>query len=126
MKSLNVMQNMLTQFNKIDAVWAADDDMALGAMQAIKEAGRENQMWVVGGGGMNDIVKMVMDNDPMAPATVTYPPSMIAAGIHLAVASLRDGQAAKVNQFMPRRLVLDVELVTPDNAKDYYFPDSVY
>jgi hypothetical protein len=27
---------------------------------------------------------------------------------------------------MPRHLLLDVELITPENAKDFYFPDSVY
>ena len=47
-----------------DAVWASDDDMALGAEKAIKEAGRMNQMWILGGAGMKDIVKRVMDNDP--------------------------------------------------------------
>jgi hypothetical protein len=31
-----------------------------------------------------------------------------------------------VSQFLPKHLMLDVELITPENAKDYYFPDSVY
>jgi hypothetical protein len=31
-----------------------------------------------------------------------------------------------VNQFMPKHIVLDVELITPENAKNYYFPESVY
>ena len=32
----------------------------------------------------------------------------------------------EVMQFMPHHLVMDVELITPENAKQYYFPDSVY
>ena len=51
---------------------------------------------------------------------------MIAAGIHLAVSSLRDGKADQIAEFMPRHLMIDVELVTPENAKQHYFPDSVY
>lgn len=125
-KGLEVMQNFLTQHKKIDAVWAQDDDVALGVLQAIKEAGREKEMWVFPGAGMKDVVKMVMDKNPSVPADITYPPSMIATGIHFAVSSLRDGKRRQVAEFMPRHLLIDVELVTPDNASTFYFPESVY
>ncbi len=125
-KGLQVMENFLTKHNKIDAVWAQDDDILLGAVQAIKEASRDKEMWIFGGAGMKDVVKMVMDRDPMVPADITYPPSMIAAGIHAAVSVLRDGNRAKVMEFMPRHLLMDVELITPENAKGFYYPDSVY
>src|SRR5690606_2632435 len=125
-KALQVMENLLTRFPKIDAVWAQDDDMLLGAVQAIEEAGRENEMWVFGGAGMKDVVHRVMNKDPMVPADITYPPSMIATGIHMCVSALRDGNKDKVMEFMPRHLLIDVELITPENAKSYYFPDSVY
>jgi ribose transport system substrate-binding protein len=125
-KGLTVMQNFLTQHPKIDAVWAQDDDILLGAVQAIKEAKREKQMFILGGAGMKDVIKMVMDGDPLVPADITYPPSMIAAGIHMSASILRDGKQKAVGQFMPRHLMIDVELVTPENAKDHYFPDSVY
>jgi ribose transport system substrate-binding protein len=125
-KSLAVMQNFLSQFPKIDAVWAQDDDMLLGVRQAASEAGREKELFVLGGAGMKDVIKMVIDGDPIVPADITYPPSMIATGIHLCHSVLRDGRQKAITQFMPRHLVLDVDLVTPENAKDYYFPDSVY
>jgi ribose transport system substrate-binding protein len=83
-------------------------------------------MWVVGGGGMKNIIKMIADNDPMVPATVTYPPSMIAEGIHLAASTLRDHRERQISQFVPRHMMIDVDLVTPDNAQQYYFPDSAY
>lgn len=125
-KALAAMENMLTKYPRIDAVWASDDDMLLGARQAIEEAGRSKQMWILGGAGMKEVVKMVMDKDPMVPANITYPPSMIATGIHLCVSALRDGKKDEVMKFMPRHLLIDVELVTPQNAKNYYFADSVY
>jgi len=125
-KALQVMENLLTKHKKIDAVWAQDDDMLLGAMQAIKEAGRDKEMFLFGGAGMKDVVKMVMDKNPMVPGNITYPPSMIAAGIHTAVGVLRDGKRAKVMEFMPRHILLDVELITPENASRFYFPESVY
>jgi ribose transport system substrate-binding protein len=125
-KGLSVMKTFLTKHPKIDAVWAQDDDIMMGAIQAIKEAGREKEMFIVGGAGMKEAVKMVMDKDPMVPANITYPPSMVAMGIHLAVSTLRDGKEKEKMQFTPRHLMIDVDLITPDNAKDYYFPESVY
>jgi ribose transport system substrate-binding protein len=125
-KGLNVMKALLTKHPKIDAVWAQDDDIMMGAIQAIKEAGREKEMWILGGAGMKEAVKMVMDKDPMVPANITYPPSMVAMGVHLAVATLRDGKQAEKMKFTPRHLMIDVDLITPDNAGEFYFPDSVY
>lgn len=125
-KGLQVMENLLNKHKKIDAVWAQDDDILLGALQAIKESGREKEMWIFGGAGMKDVVKMVMDKNPSVPADITYPPSMIATGIHMAASAMRDGNKDKILQFMPRHLMIDVELITPENAKSYYFPDSIY
>jgi len=144
-KALEVMQSYLASYPKIDAVWASDDDMALGAEKAIKEAGRMSQMWILGGAGMKDIVKRVMDKDPIYPADITYPPAMIAAGIDIAVAQLRDGNIAAAAGKTPehlgitqeqlenaakqqgqKKITIDVFLVTPENGSKYYFPDSVF
>ncbi len=125
-KAYEVSKDLLTQFPNIDAIWAADDDMALGVEQALQEAGTEGKVWMLGGAGMKDIVKRVMDSDPLYPADITYPPSMIAVGIHICVSNLRDGKAGRIAQFMPRHIMLDVELITPENAEHYYFPESVY
>ncbi len=124
-KALNVTQGLLLKHKNVDAIWSSDDDMALGVEQALKEAGRTN-VWQLGGAGMKDIVKRVMDKDPMYPADVTYPPSMIAMGMHLAVSALRDGKQSEKAKFTPKHLLLDVELITPENAKDYFFADSIY
>jgi ribose transport system substrate-binding protein len=124
-KAEKVMQNMLVANPKIDAIWASDDDMALGAESALKAAGRDKSVWILGGAGMKDVVKRVMDKDALFPADITYPPSMIAFGIETAAGMLRAGKE-NAKQYTPRNIKLDVDLVTPDNAKDYYFPDSIY
>jgi len=144
-KALEVMQSYLTQFDRIDAVWSSDDDMALGAEQAIREAGRADEMWQMPGAGMNDVVKKVMDREPMYPANITYPPAMIAAGIHVAVGEMRGESPEQIAEHLPphlrltpemlnapksedgqRHIQIDVHLITPDNAEAFYFPDSVY
>jgi ribose transport system substrate-binding protein len=125
-KSYEVTQTLLLKHKEVDAIWAQDDDMALGVEQALKEAGRDKNIWILGGAGMKDIVKRVMDRDPLYPANITYPPSMISVGVHQAVSILRDGQKDKILQFMPRHMMIDVELILPDNAQRFYFPDSVF
>ncbi|MBL8065670.1 MAG: substrate-binding domain-containing protein, partial [Chthonomonadaceae bacterium] len=125
-KALEVTETLLLKNPEVDAIWASDDDMALGSEQALKAAGRADKTWILGGAGMKDIVKRVMDGDKMFPADITYPPSMIATGMTVCVASLRDGNLEKKRPYLPKHLMLDVEIVTPDNAKSYYFPESVY
>lgn len=124
-KAETVMQNMLVANPQIDAVWASDDDMALGVETALKAAGRDKNIWVLGGAGMKDIVKRVMDKDPLFPADITYPPSMIGFGVQTVAGMLRAGKDS-TRHYVPRHVMIDIELVTPDNAKDFYFPDSVY
>jgi ribose transport system substrate-binding protein len=124
-KAEKQMQNILISNPQIDAIWAADDDMALGIENALKSAGRDKNVWILGGAGMKDIVKRVMDRDPLYPADITYPPSMIAVGIQTAAGMLRAGKD-NAKKYMPRHLVLDVELITPENASQFYFPDSIY
>ncbi len=46
-----VMQDYLTRFKQIDAVWASDDDMAVGVQKAIEQAKRDDVKLVVGGAG---------------------------------------------------------------------------
>jgi ribose transport system substrate-binding protein len=117
--------NILAQNAQLDAIWASDDDMALGAEAALKAAGREGTLWMMPGAGMKDVVKRVMDKDPLFPANITYPPSMIAVGMHQAATILQAGRENTL-KFMPKNIKLDVELITPENASDYYFPDAAY
>lgn len=124
-KALEVTETLLTRNPKVTAIWASDDDMALGAEQALSEKGISG-VWILGGAGMKDIVKRVMDRDPTFPADITYPPSMIATGMELASAVLSGGKRAEKQRYMPRHLMIDVELVTPENAKQHHFPASVY
>jgi len=50
-KALTVMQDLLTRFPKIDAVFGQDDPMALGALEAIKAQDRQGEIKVFGVNG---------------------------------------------------------------------------
>ena len=124
-KALEVTETLLQKAGKVNAIWASDDDMALGAEQALNEKGVEG-VWILGGAGMKDIIKRVMNKDPMFPGNITYPPSMIATGMELAAGVLIGGKRQEKMRYMPQHLMIDVDLVTPENAAKYYFPSSVY
>ncbi|MFA9480091.1 substrate-binding domain-containing protein [Phycisphaerales bacterium AB-hyl4] len=147
-QSAEAMRTALAEHDTIGAVWAGDDEMALGVEEAVLAAGRADEMLILGGGGMSQIVGRVKEQDPLFPATVAYSPAMMAVAVHLAVAEvLYDGDEQAVAAMIPahlrldagdllglaeprpteqRRLILPVQLITQDNAADYHFPDSVY
>ncbi|MGE5507863.1 MAG: ABC transporter substrate-binding protein [Chitinophagales bacterium] len=126
-KGLEIMENYLQKYKKIDAVWAQDDDVLKGVLQAYKESGRSDIKIMLGGAGSKDIIKMVMDGDRLVRADVTYPPSMIGTGISMGVMALRKD---KLNGFyqngLPSKIILSAELITKANAKDYYVKDSIF
>lgn len=125
-KALAVMENFLQKHPKIDAVWCQDDDMLKGVLQAIKESGRTDIKTVLGGAGSKDIYKMIKDNNPVVRASVTYPPSMVASGIALAVAGLKNEKIGKMYHTSPSRVVLAAELVDKNNVDVFYTPESAY
>ncbi|MBP6678018.1 MAG: substrate-binding domain-containing protein [Paracoccus sp.] len=119
-KAFEVMQDYLTRFPEIDGVWAGDDDAALGARAAIEQAGREDGMVLLGGSGMNRVIKMIMDGDTLIDADIFYPPTLIAPAIE--VTAMRYATQSPIRG----RYVLDSPLITKDNAEEFYFPDSPY
>jgi ribose transport system substrate-binding protein len=126
-KGLEIMTNYLQKYKKIDAVWAQDDDVLVGVLQAYKESGRNDIKIFLGGAGSKVMIKKVLDGDALVQADVTYPPSMIASGISLAIYGARQQPLAGFYQGKaPSHIVLAAELVTKANAKAYYQPDSIY
>lgn len=119
-KAFELMQDYLTRFPEIDGVWAGDDDAALGARAAIEQAGRQEGMVLLGGSGMNRVIKMIMDGDTLIDADIFYPPTLIAPAIE--VTAMRYATQSPIRG----RYVLDSPLITKENAEEFYFPDSPY
>jgi ribose transport system substrate-binding protein len=124
-KALAVMENFLQKHPDIDAVWCQDDDMLKGVMQAIKESGRTEIKTVLGGAGSKDIIKMIMEDDPVVRATVTYNPSMVASGVVLAVAGVK-GETVGNLYHSPSRVIIGADLVVKGNADKFYYPTAAF
>ncbi|MCX7026022.1 MAG: ABC transporter substrate-binding protein [Spirochaetes bacterium] len=124
---LEVMQTYLQKYKQIDAVWCQDDDILIGILQAYKESGRKEIKYMLGGGGSKEMLKKVLDGDPVVTADVTYPPSMVYPGIQMAVLGVR-GQnlTGFIQTKIPSKIIIAAELVTKENAKKYYDSKSMY
>lgn len=119
-EAFSLMQDYLAKYPHIDAVWANDDDMLLGVLEAIKQSGRSEIKYALGGNGMKEIIEKVMAGDPVTPIETPYPPSMIKTAIYMTAAQF-NGQAP-----VRGTVKLDAPLITKDNAAEYYFPDSPF
>ena len=102
-KGLTVMENILQAQPEINAIFAHNDEMALGAYQAIKASGKD--ILVVGFDANDDAVKSVKDGE-MA-ATVAQQPSKIGAlGIETAIKVI---SGEEVEKSIPVELKLVIE-----------------
>ncbi|MGC0363463.1 ribose transport system substrate-binding protein [Rhodococcus sp. 27YEA15] len=119
-KAYNTIQTLLNKYGKdVNGVWAANDAMALGAIQAIREAGRAGEIKVVSASdatpeGLEDI-----DNGDML-ATFTTDPYYNGA---MPLALCYQAVTGKVNiSELPhdkREFYVEHSLVTKDNVDQY-------
>ncbi|EGD51354.1 periplasmic binding protein/LacI transcriptional regulator [Thermoanaerobacter ethanolicus JW 200] len=126
-KSFNVMQNILQSQPKIDAVYTEDDEMALGVIQAIKNANRENEMFVTGVGGNKQVYELLKNHDKLMAATFVYAPTMSGSAVRLAVNYLEGkGLSELWEKTIPRKIILDAPTVTSENVDKFYDPNANY
>ncbi|MBS0448682.1 MAG: substrate-binding domain-containing protein [Proteobacteria bacterium] len=119
--AFKVMQDYLTRFKHIDAVWAADDDMMVGVLKAIDQAKRTDIKLVFGGAGAKGMIKELIDGkDPRIQANVSYSPKFIYDAIKLTAEARLKGEK------LPATTIIPSVLITKDNAKSFYFPDSPF
>ena len=109
---LTVMQDFLQRFpsGQIDAVFSHNDDQALGAMQAIDQAGRAKEMFLVGFDGQEQAFDAIKQGSAFG-GTVVYPlnaPEAIVAAAKLCV-----------GEQVPEVVDLFGNLVTSKNIDEY-------
>jgi ribose transport system substrate-binding protein len=110
-EALQVMQDFLQAQKDINAVYCHNDNMAKGALQAITEAGRKNEMFITGFDGIApETLEMIANGDLRG--TFVYPTF---GGEAVEVAS-RILQGQKV----PKELVFPSPMITKENVAEFY------
>ena len=105
-EGMSVMENMLQANGDIKAVFAANDEMALGAMEAISGAGKD--IMVVGFDATDDAIASIKEGK-MA-ATIAQQPALIGSTAVENAVILIGGTA------IPKTIPVEVTLITKDNA----------
>ncbi|KYG30659.1 D-ribose ABC transporter substrate-binding protein [Priestia endophytica] len=100
-KGLNVMENLLQGNSDIKAVFAHNDEMALGAIQAINSSGRD--VLVVGFDGNEDAVNAVKEGK--LAATVAQQPELIGELAVKAASDVLKGKKVEENIAAPLKLM---------------------
>lgn len=111
MQALRHMEDILRSTRDISAVYCHNDEMALGAIKAIREAGRADEIWVSGYDGIQlDALEAV--HRGQLRATWQYLPF----GSEAVDAAVKILQGAKV----PKEIVFPSPLITRDNVDAFY------
>lgn len=106
-KAMTVMENILQANPKIDAVYAANDEMALGALEAIKASGRSKDIVLIGCDAIDPSLEKIRAGE--LNATIAEPPFFLGKkGLEIALSHLK-------GESVEKSIILDSTLVTKDN-----------
>jgi len=118
-KGLEVMETILQAEPDIDAVYTHDDDMAMGVVSAIENAGREDEMILTGAGGSREAMERI-EQGGLYSATFLYNPSMSASAVRVArLIALGEGFEELAEPEVPSRIELTATTVTQDNVDQF-------
>ena len=108
---LTVMENILTAHPDVKGVFATNDQMALGAMEALDARGLRGKVAIVGFDATKEAVQATVDGK-LAGSVAQNPRAMGEKGVEAALAAL-DGRPVE------KRIDTGTELVTKENAEKY-------
>jgi ribose transport system substrate-binding protein len=108
-QGFNVFQNMLQAHPDIDSVFACSDLMALGAVEAIRAAGKTGTIKVIGFDALDDAKKAIAAGT-MEASVAQFPSEMGKAGVESAVKVIR-------GETLPADINVKLALVTKDDVK---------
>lgn len=114
-----LMEDLLARFDTIDAVFCENDSMCLGAQKAIGDAGRSEEMFLVGVDGQKEALLQILNGTNYAATGLNNSDQIGRAAFHRLMAILAGAVA-------PKDTVLPSPLITIDNVGRYYNPDSVF
>jgi ribose transport system substrate-binding protein len=123
-EALAVTKTLLTKHgDKVKGIWAANDDMALGALEALQQAGRAGKVAVVGIDAVPDALTAIKNGSMTATVSSdgTWQGGIgLAIGYCAATGELKVGDIADENRaFFAKQF-----MITKDNVADFLQPKT--
>lgn len=110
-EALALAEDWLTRYPDLDAIICQNDDMAMGAMQAVQSAGRQDSVIVVGIDAIEDALQAVKDGT-LACTVFQDASGQGATAVDVAL------QLAK-GETVEKSVMIPFQLVTTDNVADF-------
>lgn len=114
---LSDMADILTANPQIDAVFSMDDETSIGALQAIRDAGRTDIKVITGGGGCQEYFNIIAANENINVCSALYSPLMVKDAVDEAVALLKGETVDPVK-------VIPTTIVDRSNVDQYLDPEN--
>jgi ribose transport system substrate-binding protein len=114
-QAIKGMEDALQANGKIDAVYAHNDDMALGARRAAEEAGRADKMWITGYDGLTAEALGAIYEGRLE-GSWEYPP-FGTEGVEVAVRILQ-------KKPVPKEIAFSSPMITKANVEEWYDPNT--
>ena len=111
-KGVAAMEDILQNNPDVDAVFAANDQMALGALEALQSRGKEQDVLLVGYDGTEEATEVILKDQGIAATVAQDPYQMGKVGVEEAVDAAED-------KSVPKTINTGVTLITAENAKTY-------
>lgn len=109
--AMQVMENLLQQHKQFDAVIAANDEMALGAIRALEAAGRLKGVYVTGVDGIDDALKAIEEGK--LSVTADY------RGYDLGYETAKATYEFLTGKTLEKRIIMQYQLIEGDNIKSF-------
>lgn len=108
--AMSVMENILQANSKIDGLYCANDEMLLGALEAIEAAGRLDEITMIGCDAIDETLEVIKNGK--VEATIAEPPFFLGKAILNTAFDYLQGKDVE------ETVILDNELVTKDNVDE--------
>ena len=116
---LAVTEDLLAAHADLDAVFCENDSMCLGAQTAIEDAGRSDDIFLVGVDGQKEALLAILEGTNYEATGLNDSDQIGRAGFHRLMAILAGADSEQDT-------VLPSPLITRENVESYYDPESVF
>ncbi len=117
---ITLMEDLLAGNPQIDAVFCENDSMCLGAQTAIADAGRSDEMFLVGVDGETAALEAILNGTNYAATGLNSSDQIGRAGFHRLMAILAGATPVERDTYLPS------PLITIDNVLRYYNPEGTF
>jgi len=115
---IQAMEDILAAHPDVNLLVAENDAMAMGALKAIEESGKADQVLVVGYDGQKEAYELIMEGK--YGATALNSPGELARLVVESVVRYKNGQR------LDKVIHTPAILISKDNVDEYYNPDALF